>query len=90
MDTIKARYNVPGKLQSCHTAVVSGLVVEGHVPVADIRQLLAQKPKGIIGITIPGMPASAPGMDGKPFQPYTVLAFDARGTTTTFAAHTRA
>jgi hypothetical protein len=62
-------------------------VIEGHVPAADVRRLLAEHPAHVIGLSIPGMPASAPGMDMKPFQPYTVLAFDAQGKTTTFAAH---
>ncbi len=85
---IKARYKVGGKLQSCHTAIVGGYVVEGHVPASDIKRMLAEKPK-ITGLTIPGMPQSAPGMDLTPFQPYEVLAFDALGNTSVFARHTR-
>jgi hypothetical protein len=85
---IKARYGIPSKLQSCHTAVVGGFVIEGHVPASDIRTLLARKP-AIVGLTVPGMPASAPGMDLKPFQSYTVLAFDRAGNTTVFARHDR-
>ena len=87
---VKKKYGVPLALQSCHTAVVAGYVVEGHVPATDVRKLLAQKPKGIVGLTIPGMPASAPGMDMSPFKPYTVLAFNAKGETTEFAKHERA
>jgi hypothetical protein len=87
---IKKRYGIPEKLQSCHTAVVGAFVIEGHVPAADVRTLLARKPQGIVGLTIPGMPASAPGMDLKPFQPYTVLTFDRAGKTTVFARHDRA
>jgi hypothetical protein len=90
MTAIKTRYKVPAALQSCHTAVVGSYVIEGHVPAADVKRLLAAKPKGIVGLTVPGMPASAPGMDGKPFQPYTVLTFDAAGATTPFARHDRA
>lgn len=89
VQSIKARNKVPGALASCHTALVAGYVVEGHVPAADVKTLLARKPAGIVGLTIPGMPASAPGMDAKPFQPYTVLAFDAAGKTTVFAEHRR-
>ena len=89
MDAIKKRYKVGKALQSCHTAVVGGYVIEGHVPAADVKQLLAAKPK-MLGLTIPGMPASAPGMDMSPFQPYDVLAFDAAGNTTVFAKHARA
>jgi hypothetical protein len=90
MAPIKARYKVPDALSSCHTAIVGGYVVEGHVPAADVKTLLAKKPAGVVGVTIPGMPSSAPGMDLTPFQPYTVLAFDAAGKTTTFAQHARA
>lgn len=84
---IKAQFKVPLALQSCHTTLVGGYVVEGHVPASDVARLLAQKPKGILGLTIPGMPASAPGMDQRPFRPYTVLTFDAQGATTVFARH---
>jgi len=87
---IKAKYGIGPALQSCHTGVVAGLVIEGHVPAADVKRLLAQKPAGTVGLTIPGMPQSAPGMDVTPFQPYTVLAFDKQGRTTPFARHDRA
>jgi hypothetical protein len=90
MTPIKTKYGIPEKLQSCHTAIVGGLVIEGHVPAPDVRTFLARKPVGIVGLTIPGMPASAPGMDSKPFQPYTVLTFDRAGKTTVFAQHDRA
>lgn len=76
MDAIKRRYGVRDDLVSCHTALVGGYVIEGHVPASDVRRLLKEKSK-VIGLTIPGMPASAPGMDGKPHKPYEVLAFDA-------------
>jgi hypothetical protein len=89
MAPIKAKYKIHGRLQSCHTTIVGGYVVEGHVPASDVARLLAQKPKGIIGLTIPGMPASAPGMDMSPFRPYTVLTFDANGKTAVFAQHDR-
>jgi hypothetical protein len=89
MTAIKRRHNVAPPLQSCHTSLVGGYVIEGHVPAADVKRLLAAKPAGVIGLTIPGMPPSAPGMDMTPFQPFTVLTFDAKGGTTTFARHTR-
>lgn len=87
MAPIKTLHKIPTELQSCHTTLVGGYVIEGHVPASDIKKLLAQKPKGILGLTIPGMPASAPGMDVMPFRPYTVLTFDAKGTTTVYARH---
>lgn len=89
MAPIKAKYQIPPNLGSCHTTLIGGYVVEGHVPAVDIARLLKEKPKGILGLTIPGMPQSAPGMDQKPFQPYTVLTFDAKGKTTEWAKHTK-
>jgi hypothetical protein len=89
MNPIKAQHGIPPQLQSCHTTLVGGYVIEGHVPASDVRKLLADKPKGIVGLTIPGMPASAPGMDQTPFQPYDVLTFDVRGNTTVYARHTK-
>jgi hypothetical protein len=87
MGPIKIQHKIPAELQSCHTTIVGGYVIEGHVPSSDVAKLLAQKPKGIAGLTIPGMPASAPGMDITPFRPYTVLTFDANGKTAVFAQH---
>jgi hypothetical protein len=86
MTPIKARYKVAEPLQSCHTAIVGGYVVEGHVPAADVKRLLKEKPK-VLGLTIPGMPQSAPGMDMTPHRPYEVLSFDEQGKTTLFARH---
>jgi hypothetical protein len=87
--SIKRQHHVPDALASCHTALVGGYVVEGHVPAGDVKRLLAQKPKGVVGLTIPGMPSSAPGMDMTPFTPYTVLSFDAQGKTMVFGEHRR-
>jgi len=86
---IKKQYNVPARLESCHTTIVGGYVIEGHVPADDVKKLLASKRKDILGLTIPGMPQSAPGMDMTPFQPYEVLTFDKDGKTTVYAKHTR-
>jgi hypothetical protein len=86
---IKTQYHVTQNLQSCHTTLVDGLVIEGHIPEADIVRLLKERPAGVVGLTVPGMPASAPGMDGVPFQPYTVLTFDKAGKTTVWARHTK-
>lgn len=60
---MRTKLGLPAELGSCHTALVGGYVVEGHVPAADVRKLLAQKPKAL-GITVPGMPIGSPGMDG--------------------------
>jgi hypothetical protein len=85
LSAIKAESGVTGKLVSCHTALVAGYVIEGHVPASDIQRLLKEKPK-IVGLTAPGMPGAAPGMDtGK--DPYDVLTFDSKGNTTVWAKH---
>ena len=85
LSAIKAESGVTSKLASCHTALVGGYVVEGHVPAADIQRLLKEKPR-IVGLAAPGMPGAAPGMDtGK--DPYEVLTFDAKGNTVVWAKH---
>jgi hypothetical protein len=73
MDAVKHARGVPDALRSCHTAVVSGYVVEGHVPASDIKRLITEQPSGK-GLAVPGMPKSAPGMD-QPGEPYTVVLF---------------
>lgn len=73
MAAVKERHGIPSALQSCHTGLVAGYVIEGHVPAADVVRLLAERPTAK-GLTIPGMPASAPGMD-IPGHPYRVLLF---------------
>lgn len=86
---IKRQYHIAPNLESCHTTLVDGYVVEGHIPEVDIVRLLKERPKDVVGLTVPGMPASAPGMDQRPFQPYTVLAFNKAGQTTVWARHTK-
>ena len=83
----KARLGVPNDLSSCHTAQVGGYVVEGHVPASDIRRLLEQRPDGVKGLAVPGMPAGSPGMEGPPPVPYDVVAFDADGNRGIWASH---
>ncbi len=80
LDGIKAQYRIPDELQSCHTAIVDGYVIEGHVPVSEVKWLLAERPD-VIGIAVPGMPAGSPGMDsdGSEPEPYSVIAFDSSG-----------
>lgn len=88
LTAIKQRYQIPPQLQSCHTAVVDGYIVEGHVPAAAIEQLLAERPD-VAGITVPGMPIGAPGMEveGTPPEPFDVLTFDSDGNTQVFASY---
>ncbi len=83
---VKAMLGVPSGLESCHTATVDGYVVEGHVPAADIRRLLAERPKAR-GLSAPGMPADAPGMDLKSGQPYDVVLFGGDKAPSVFAHH---
>ena len=90
MNVIKREHKIPAALGSCHTTLVGGYLIEGHVPASDVDKLLTLKPANVRGLTIPGMPKSAPGMDLTPFEPYTVLSFDAAGKTTIFARHDKA
>lgn len=73
---VRARLGLPVALGSCHTALVGGYLVEGHVPAADVHKLLQAKPKAL-GLTVPGMPIGSPGMDGAVYggrkDPYDVL-----------------
>lgn len=88
LDAIKKKHGVPVDLGSCHTAVVGGYVIEGHVPATDVRRLLKQRPR-IAGIAVPSMPAGSPGMEvpsGK-VQAYRVLAFENDGKTSIYASH---
>ncbi len=80
MPEIKANFGVGRNLQSCHTAVVDGYVVEGHVPAADIKRMLREKPD-VLGLAAPGMPQKSPGMqpEGLPPKDYDVLSFDHKG-----------
>ncbi len=77
---IKGRYGVPSELASCHTAIVDGYVVEGHVPADIIQRLLKERP-AVAGIAVPGMPVGSPGMEGPYPEPYNVLTFDRDGAT---------
>ncbi|HJV93488.1 MAG TPA: DUF411 domain-containing protein [Azonexus sp.] len=82
----KARLGVPLAMGSCHTAEVSGYLIEGHVPAADVKRLLAEKPHAR-GLVSPGMPQSAPGMDDSRKIPYEVLLVGNEGGTAVYARH---
>lgn len=84
----KASHGVPSQVRSCHTALVDGYVIEGHVPSSDVKRLLSGRPP-IAGLAVPGMPIGSPGMEvsGAKAQPYDVMAFDKDGSTRVFAAH---
>jgi hypothetical protein len=83
----RKRLGMPDRYGSCHTATVDGYVVEGHVPAGDIKRLLGLRPRAL-GLAVPGMPASAPGMQvpGR-HDPYHVLLVDAMGQSRVFASH---
>lgn len=88
LSAIKKSRGVPGEVQSCHTAVVNGYVVEGHVPAADVHRMLKEKP-AIAGIAVGGMPIGSPGME-TPFvkaQPFDTTSFDKSGALRVFAKH---
>ena len=85
---VKAEYQVPAELQSCHTAIVDGYVIEGHVPVREIERLLVERPD-FLGLAVAGMPAGSPGMEveGTLAEPFQVIAFDANGVQKVFASY---
>ena len=87
MGAVKRQAGVPQELGSCHTAKVGGYIVEGHVPAADVKRLLADKPP-VVGVSAPGMPMGSPGMEGPyPADRYDVVSFDRDGKTAGFASH---
>ena len=88
MAAVKERHGVPRELGSCHTALVDGYVVEGHVPAADNVRLLDERPD-VRGLAVPGMPVGSPGMEmaGVPPDPYATLTFGRDGATAIWAHH---
>jgi hypothetical protein len=85
---IKAQHRIPARAQSCHTAVVDGYVIEGHVPAGDVQRLLKERP-AVTGLAVPGMPIGSPGMEVPNVKPqaYDVLTFDKQGQLKVFASH---
>ncbi|XAP77716.1 DUF411 domain-containing protein [Citromicrobium bathyomarinum] len=80
MAAIKTANGVPQDLWSCHTMIVDGYVIEGHVPAADIARLLEERPAGVKGLAVPGMPMGSPGMEmGGRKQAFQVIAFGEKG-----------
>lgn len=86
MQAVKQHYGISSSLASCHTAIIGGYLIEGHVPASDVQRLLNEQPKGVRGLTAPGMPMKSPGMqaEGLPPRGYDVLAFDAQGKTSVY------
>ena len=84
MGAVKQQYRVPNDLASCHTAVINGYVIEGHVPANDIKRLIAEK-LDVAGIAVPGMPIGTPGMESENVpDPFSVFSFDQQGKAKTF------
>ncbi len=84
MDAVKDRLGVPSSLRSCHTGVVKGHLIEGHVPAADVKKLLAAQ-SGPFGLAVPGMPVGPPGMEtGHRKDAFAVIGFDRDGKTSVF------
>ena len=84
---LKLSLGISEEMMSCHTANVEGYAIEGHVPVADIRRLLAEKPD-VIGLAVPGMPAGSPGMEyGDVKDPYDVMLIGLDGQAVVFASY---
>lgn len=89
MSALKRRLGVPSELASCHTAMIGGYVIEGHVPGADILRLLEERPADIAGLAVSGMPLGSPGMeqpDGVS-EPFEVIAFGRNGQRRIYARH---
>ena len=82
----RRRLGMPDGLAGCHTAVVNGYVIEGHVPAADVRRLLSEQPKAL-GLAVPNMPGGSPGMENARAEPYEVLLVHRNRSVSTFAQH---
>lgn len=90
MVQVKLAFGISDRLVSCHTGIVNGYLIEGHVPAEDIRRLLAEAPADVRGLAVPGMPIGSPGMEmGDRIDPYDVLALHASGEVSVFASHGR-
>lgn len=89
-NAVRARLGLAAKYGSCHTALIGGYVVEGHVPAADVKRLLREKPQAL-GIAVPGMPIGSPGMDGPVYggrrDKYDTLLVLRNGTSQVFQSH---
>lgn len=82
----RRRYGIPDALGGCHTAVVEGYAIEGHVPMREIKRLLVERPTAR-GLAVPGMPGNSPGMEGTRPDPYDVLLVRSDGTAALYASY---
>lgn len=84
IEAVKQKFNVPDNLTSCHTAMIDGYVIEGHVPANDIKRLLQEK-SNVSGLSVPNMPVGTPGMEmGNKKDPFTVFSFHHKDTVAVF------
>ncbi len=86
LTALKQEHGIPRGAEACHTALVDGYVIEGHVPAREIARLLEERPD-VRGLVVPGMPLGSPGMEADRTEPYSVLAFDDTGRVSTFARY---
>ena len=87
-EVYRARFGIPEVFGSCHTALIYGYAIEGHVPAREIKRLLAERPKAR-GLAVPGMPGGSPGMDGNRSVPYEVFLVLADGSPRVYARYGR-
>ena len=86
IEAVKQKYNVSDELASCHTAIVAGYIIEGHVPAWDIKRLLTEQPDKVAGLSVPQMPVGTPGMElGDHKDPFSVLSFSRDGIVAVFS-----
>ena len=89
-EALQQKYGLPRMMGSCHTGVVEGYVIEGHVPAEDVARLLRKNPPNVAGLTVPGMPVGSPGMEqGDRFDPFAVMAFTDDGRASVFSRYDR-
>ena len=86
MNELKIALGIPEQVRGCHTTVIDGIIVEGHVPSQDVQRLLKERPNAI-GLSVPGMPEGSPGMEGPNPDPYDVLLINSDGSTSVFSSY---
>ena len=79
MSQIRNELGVPKEARGCHTSIIDGIIVEGHVPADLVHKVLKERPEGMIGIAVPSMPVGSPGMEGGYKEDYAVMVFNSKG-----------
>lgn len=88
INDVKHKANIPQNLASCHTALINGYAIEGHVPADEIKRLISLSPKDVVGLSVAGMPVSSPGMEqGNAQETYNIIAFYKDGTQKVWATY---